>query len=303
MSKRYSIRKLKKTKFSLILSGGSSLGLAHIGAIKFLEKNNLEPSEIIGTSMGSIIGALYALGENTKNIQKKIQNTKTQDLFEVKYFQGRVDYDNAKHLLKNLFKDTKIQDTKIPLKIIATKLKNGEERVFTKEDNLKIYDAVLASIAIPGILNVKKINNEAYIDGCVASNLPIEVAQKSNIKIAINVINDKEKNYHYKNPKNSLLKNIKTKFEILNRALDYYRINQTKIKTTKIKKLILIEPNLKRFNSFNLANKKKIIQAGYEETKKQLKTTNNKQQSPLKKIISFPLINARRIIKKLQAQN
>ncbi len=282
------------------------MGLAHIGIIKFLEKHTLQPSEIIGTSMGSIIGALYALGETSKSIQEKINNIKINNLFEIKYLQGRVDYENAKKLLKKLLKNAKIQDTKIPLKIIATKLKNGEEKIFSANDNIKIYDAVLASIAMPGILNVKKIKNETYIDGCVTSNLPIETAKKNNIKLAINVINQKEKNYYYKNPKTSLLKNIKTKFEILNRSIKYYIIRQTKNKTIKAKKLILIEPNLKRFNSFNLSNKKKIIQAGYIEIKKYFKNTKithrKKYTTPFKKIIAIPIIKAKRMIEKLQKQ-
>lgn len=303
----YKLSKLKTNNFSLVLSGGSSLGLAHIGAIKFLEKNYLSPSEIIGTSMGSIIGSLYALGENSKSIQEKIKNLKTQDLFEIKYLQGRIEYKKAKALLKTIFQDKKISDAKIPLKIIATKLKNGEEKIFTKNDNIKIYDAILASTAIPGILNVQKIKNEIYIDGCVSSNLPLEAAKKNNIKLAINVINNKGKNYEYKNPKNNFLKNIITKFEILRRSSRYYIINQTQTKINTAKKLILIEPNLKRFDPFKLTNHKKIIRAGYLETKKYFDNADKKREkkhkkkkTTLEKIINFPIKSTKKIIRNIQ---
>jgi len=306
--KTYSITSLQKNKFSLVLSGGSSLGLAHIGTIKFLEQNYLKPSEIVGTSMGSVIGALYALGETSESIEQKFKGLKTKNLFEIKYLQARVEYQKAKSLLRDLFKDTKIQDTKIPLKIIATKLKNGEEKIFTKKDNIKIYHAILASIAIPGILNAQKIKNEMYIDGSVVSNLPIEAAKEENIKLAINVINKKLKNYRYKNPQGSLIKNIITKFEILKRVSRYYIINQNRTKIIKTDKLILIEPDLKQFNSFKIVNHKKIIKAGYLETKKYFDKSNkmskrkhkNKAIASLKKMISFPLKSTKKIIKNIK---
>jgi len=305
--KTYKIGTLKKTNFSLVLSGGSSFGLAHIGTIKFLERHNLKPSEIIGTSMGSIIGALYALGETHKTIEAKLETLKAKDLFKIKYLQGKIEYKNAKKFLKEIFQNKKIRNTKIPLKIIATKLKNGEEKIFAKNDNIKIYDAILASIAIPGILHTKKIKNEVYIDGGVSSNLPIEAAKKNNIKLAINVINKKENNYHYHNPENSLIKNIISKFEILRRSSRYYIIEQTKAKTTQAKKLILIEPNLKRFNAFKLTNHKKIIQAGYLETKKYFdkaertqKKSHKRSQTKLEKMMNLPIESARKIIKNMQ---
>jgi len=174
--KFFSIKDLQKNDFSLVLSGGSSLGLAHIGIIEFLEENNLHPSEIIGTSMGSIIGALYAIGNTSETIKEKIKGLKTQDLFEIKYFQGRIEYKKGKALLKEMFHNKKIAEAKIPLKIIATNIKNGDKKIFSAKDNLTIYDAILASTAIPGVLTAKRIKREIFIDGGVSSNLPIEVA-------------------------------------------------------------------------------------------------------------------------------
>ena len=270
--KFYKIRSLQKNPFSLILSGGSSLGLAHIGIIRFLEEENIRPSEIIGTSMGSVIGALYAIGETSHTIKQKIQGLKTQDLFEIKYLQGRIEYKRAKIFLKKIFQNKKMHETKIPLKIIATKIKNGEKKVFSKNDNIKIYDAILASIAIPGVLTAKRVKKEFYIDGCVSSNLATEEAEKTNIKIAVNVINKKIKNYHYHNPKKGFLSNLITKFTVLKNVSRYYIENQTETKVKTTSKLILIEPNLKKFNSYKLINYKKIANAGYLEIKKYSKT-------------------------------
>jgi len=303
--KLFTIKDLKKKSFSLILSGGSSLGLTHIGIIEFLEENNLKPSEIIGTSMGSVIGALYAIGNTSDTIKEKLEGLKTQDLFEIKYLQGRIEYKKAKNLLKEMFHNKKIADTKIPLKIIATNIKDGEKKIFSAKENLLIYDTVLASIAIPGILTAKKIKQETFIDGCVSSNLPVEVAKKENIKLAINAINQKTKNYQYRNPKKGFFNNLVTKFTILRNVSRYYIEDQTETKIPTISKLILIEPNLKRFNPYKIINYKEIAKAGYMEIKKYFddaaKTVRKKQKkkttTPLEKIITFPITEAKKILK------
>jgi NTE family protein len=307
--KLFRIKNLQKKDFSLILSGGSSLGLAHIGIIKFLEEQKLQPSEIIGTSMGSVVGALYAIGNTSETISEKLKGLKVRDLFEIKYFQGRIEYKKAKDMLKEIFRNKKISEAKIPLKIIATNLKNGEKKIFTKNDNILICDAILASIAIPGVLTAKRIKGEIYIDGCVSSNLPIEVAGKNNIKLAINVLNRKVKNYHYHNPKKGLISNLKTKFAILKNVSRYYLENQTEAKLNTVKKLILIEPDLKGFNSYKLINYKKIIEAGYLEIKKYFdkaertpkkKEEKKKERTSLKRLITFPITETKRIFKDIQ---
>ncbi len=306
--KLFKIQNLQTQNFSLVLSGGSALGLAHIGTIRFLEENNLQPSEIIGTSIGSVIGALYAIGDTSHTIKEKLEGLKVSDLFEVKYFQGRIEYKKVKILLKKTFQNKKMSDTRIPLKIITTNIKNGKKRIFTEKDNIKIYDAILASIAIPGVLTAKRIRRDFFIDGCVSSNLPIEVANPKNIKLAVDVINKKTKNYHYHNPKKGFLNNLITKFTVLKNVSRYYIKNQTETKIPTISKLILIEPNLKRFNSYRLTNYKKIAKTGYVETKKYFdnakKTTKRKRKkktkTPLEKLIEFPITETKKIIKDIK---
>ncbi len=293
--KLFHIKNLQKKDFSLILSGGSSLGLAHIGIIKFLEEQNLRPSEIIGTSIGSVIGALYAIGNTSETIKEKLEGIKTHDLFEIKYFQGRIEYKKAKAMLKEMFHNKKISEAKIPLKIIATNIKNGNKKIFTSKDDILIYDAILASISIPGVLTAKRIKHEVFIDGCVSSNLPVEVAKEKNIKLAINVLNRKVDNYHYHNPKKGLLSNLITKFTVLKNVSRYYLEDQTETKIPTTSKLILIEPNLKKFNSYKIINYKKIAHAGYLEIKKyfdqakkeKLKKKKRKRKTILKEIIEL----------------
>ena len=71
------VQELQKGKFSLVLSGGGALGIAHLGVIEDLEANNLLSSEIIGTSMGGIIGACVAVGLSSKGILKLLKEFST----------------------------------------------------------------------------------------------------------------------------------------------------------------------------------------------------------------------------------
>jgi len=123
------------------------------------------------------------------------------------------------------------------------------------------------------------------------------------------VINKKHKAYRYKDPQNSLIKNIITKFETIRTASRYQTIRQTEIKTSQIKKTILIEPNLKMFGSFEIVNYKKIIRSGYNETKKYFdkaekqKARHKRRETPLEKIINFPIKGTREIIKNIKKLN
>ncbi len=263
------IKRLKKHSFSLILSGGAAQGVAHIGVLKFLEENNLQPDEIIGTSIGALIGAFYAIGKSSEEMIKLLKRIEKIDLFKLKYIHGKLEYMKLHLFLKDIFKKRKIKDTKIDLKIMTTNMKTGRARLFTKEDNVLLYDVVMASISIPGIFGLKKIKNKYYMDGGVSSNLPIEFVKEGNIKIASNVINH-TMHVKYKKEK-GLFSQLTSRFSILSNTIYYLIENQTNAKTPYIKNLVLIEPNLQGQKRYKLGNFEKSIDKGYEETKKIIK--------------------------------
>ncbi len=267
MGKKYKITDLKKNDFSLILSGGSSYGISHIGVLKFLEKNELKPKEIIGTSMGSIIGALFALGKDAREIKKLLKKINNMGILEIHYLPIQKDYEKLHDFLKEIFGQRKISDCQINLKIIATKLATGEGKIFTKKDEIYLCDAVMASISIPGIFPAKIINKEKYIDGGVFSNLGIEFAKKKNIKLASNAINQTKK-YIEIESKRKFLGLIKKRVNVLKYSIHYLLENQTKAKIPFIKKLILIEPNLNGFKKYLFDGYEKMIDIGYTETRR-----------------------------------
>ncbi|MGY4884110.1 MAG: patatin-like phospholipase family protein [Nanobdellota archaeon] len=261
-----SIKELKENKFSLVLSGGVALGFAHVGVIKFLEENNLIPDEVLGTSMGALVGALYAIGKNSSEIDELLKNAEKSKLFKTKIGKGKIEYTVLNKFLKEIFGDLKLKDAKLDLKITATEVNSGNGKVFSKEDDVLILDVVRASISLPGVFSFKKINDIYYMDGGVFSNLPVEHAKKKNIILASNVVNNNVK-LDYK-CENKLFSRLKSNWIVYNHLLTYLMKNQTYSKIQYIDNLFLIEPDLSKQNRYSLKDYSKSIDIGYNTIKK-----------------------------------
>jgi NTE family protein len=263
---KISIKELRENKFSLVLSGGVALGIAHIGVIKFLEENNLLPDEIIGTSMGALIGALYSIGKTSKEIEGLLKQTEKMRLFSPKLSRGYLDFPILNKFLKSLFDDLKIKDSKIDFKATATEVSSGNGKIFSKNDDMLILDAVRASISLPGVFSFKKIGDKYYMDGGVFSNLPVEFAKKENIKLASNVVNNNTKLNYQSGDK--FFKRLKSDFMVYNQLTNYLMKNQTYSKIWYIDKLFMIEPDLSKQRMYSLKDSLTSVNIGYDAAKK-----------------------------------
>jgi NTE family protein len=251
-------KKIDYNNFTLVLSGGGALGLAHLGVIEDLEKEDIFPKEIVGTSMGAIIGACLAIRYKERDIFDLFKEFAHVSEWVQFSFSGNSIITNKKinKIFSNVFGDKKIKDTHIPLKIIATDIRTGDIKVFTQEDDVLLKDAVMASMAIPGIFEEQTIGNNTYVDGFLCENLGINQASLDNI-LAIDVLG--VNSFLDELPDNFLkTNNVLGMFEKSMRLLIY---NQTKtnIKNSK-KKIYLIEPMTNSFKTFQF-NKYKEIKA------------------------------------------
>lgn len=249
-------------KYSLVLSGGGALGIAHLGVIDDFEKQDFnKPSEIIGTSMGGIIAACLAIGMTSKQIYKLIKEFSNISKWIQLSFDGNaiVKTKNIEKIFYKIFQDKKIKDTLIPLKIVTTKLSNGKVKVFSKKDDVKIVDALLATMAIPGIFQEKNIGNEIYVDGFLCDNLGLRFAKYKRV-LAIDVLG--ETAYDKTLPNNWLKTN--NVIEMLEKSMKLLIINQTdkNKKLSSKKKLIIIEPNTKEFKTFQFHKYEKLFELG-----------------------------------------
>ena len=249
-----------KQPFSLVLSGGGALGLAHLGVLHDLEQLALRPDEIIGTSMGGIVGACLAVEMSEKEISQEV--ARFSSLFNwLKFsFSGNSVVNNQKiaAIFEEIFQDKKMADTKIPLKIIATDLLNGNKKVFTAEDDVTIKDALLCTMAIPGIFQEHTVDGVIYGDGFLCENLGVNEATLENI-LAVDVLG--ENSFAKEMPDNFFkTKNVLEMFEKSMRLLIH---NQTRTHLQNCNKnVILIEPCTKEYKTYHFHRTKEIRACG-----------------------------------------
>ena len=178
-----------KQKVSLVLSGGGARGIAHIGVIEELEKEGFDIFSVSGTSMGALIGGVYALGqmEAYKNWLYTLDKRKVFSLVDFTLSsQGLIKGDKVFNKMKEFISDANIEELDMYYAAVAADIINKKEVVFTTGS---IYDAIRASIAIPTVLTPIKTENGLLVDGGVVNNIPISHAKRipNDILIVVNV--------------------------------------------------------------------------------------------------------------------
>ena len=178
-----------KKDITLVLSGGGARGIAHIGVIEELLKLNVNIASISGTSMGALIGGIYAVGklEEFKQWMLKVNRTKIFKLIDFSFStQGLVKGERIFNEIKPFITDANIEDLPIKYTATAFDIVNGREVVFDKGS---LFNAIRASISIPTIFTPLTIGDSVFIDGGVVNNIPINTAKRvqNDIVIAVNV--------------------------------------------------------------------------------------------------------------------
>jgi NTE family protein len=211
----------ERPRIGLVLSGGGARGTAHIGVIEVLEELRIPIDVVTGTSMGSIIGGLYALGRSPDDMTTAIQNIDWVDVFRDdasrEHFSFRRKQDDFNFLtsLRLGFKDGsffipagliqgqkldfwlraltltergsgRFEDVRLPFKAVATDAETGEAVILESGD---IAIALRASMSIPGAFTPVDLAGKRLVDGGTANNLPVDVAQAmgADVIIAIDI--------------------------------------------------------------------------------------------------------------------
>lgn len=180
----------KNTKVGLALGSGGAKGVAHIAVLEYCGKKEIPISMIAGSSIGAVIGSLYAYGA-LPEFTSFLKSVKSNDLFA--YFDpvfpktGLIQGKRAMDLLSKFIpKSVDLEDLKLPVAIVATDFYSGRPVVFRKGN---VLDAIRASISIPGIFVPVKYMDTVLIDGGVSNPLPIDVVKQmgAGITIAVNL--------------------------------------------------------------------------------------------------------------------
>lgn len=273
----------EKMKIGLVLSGGGAKGLAHIGALKIIEESGLQIDYIGGTSMGAVVGSLYASGYTaaqldsifrTTNFRKLIQddlprNVKNHyekmgdqryavtlpfDDFKLKFPSGLSKGQNLYNLLSQLmYPVNEVSDFSklpIPFLCIGTDIETGERLVLEKGS---LPQSVAASAAIPSVFMPVIIDDKLVSDGGVTDNYPVEELRSRGMDYIIGV-----------DVQDSLVgkENLRTVIEIMTQVSNFRTIREMKEKRGKTD--LYIDPDIREFSILSFDKGDKIVQSGEE---------------------------------------
>jgi NTE family protein len=202
----------RQLKLGLALGAGAARGLVHIGILKVLHRNKIYPDLIAGTSMGAVMGSLYAAGHTPLEIERIAKGADLKTIIDFTIpksgiLQGRL---IEKYLRGNLDSKT-FKELDIPLRVVSYNFTKKEKAVFCEGD---VARAVRASISIPGIFNPTQIGKCNYIDGVLADPTPFDVVRDmgADIIIAVDLYSKQKVGRSVKVQSHTLYDDIKKKF-------------------------------------------------------------------------------------------
>ncbi|WKK78794.2 patatin-like phospholipase family protein [Marivirga arenosa] len=283
-----------KQKVALVLGSGGARGVAHIGVIEALEENGFEISAIAGSSMGAVIGGLYAAGK-MQEYKDWVTHFDKIDVFKLLDFtlswQGIVRGEKVFKEMRRLLGEFKIEDFEIPFTAVASNIRTQKE-VLYNEGNL--MDALRASCAIPTVLTPVYHNNEEIVDGGVLNPIPLNRVERvdGDILIAVDVnaaipfekkiavtaeeVEQDEKNKQFLDdftariksffPNNNGKANNTPKkfgyFDILNRSIDLMQEKMTNLQMDIIKPDMLVQVSRNSCGTFEFYKSNELVELG-----------------------------------------
>ncbi|WP_434707959.1 patatin-like phospholipase family protein [Pseudomonas sp. R1-1] len=281
-----------RPKIGLVLSGGAARGLAHIGVLKALEEQGIKIDAIAGTSMGAVVGGLYASGYKVDELEKLALSIDWQAALsdappreDVPFRRKQDDRDflvkqklsfrddgslglplgviqgqNLALLLESLLAHT--SDTRdfdklpIPFRAVATDIANGEKVVFRKGH---LPQVIRASMSIPAVFAPVELDGRLLVDGGMTDNIPLDVARQMGVDVAIVVdIGTPLRNR----------KQLTTVVDVLNQSITLMTRSNSEEQLAALKSTdVLIQPALAAYGVTDFGKTQEMIDAGYRATR------------------------------------
>ncbi len=249
---------LPKPRVALVLGGGAARGFAHVGVIRALEKEKIQVDMVVGTSVGSLIGALYASSQNSFELEWTAFTLERDDLFDYGLMgavtgMGVVKGDKLERFVRAKVPQANIENLKLPFAAVATDLNRGQRVVL---DHGPVARAVHASSAIPGVFEPVEYQGKLLVDGGVMENIPISVAREKGADIVIAVdISENVTNFNISNI-------VDVTLQAVNIMFDQNVKNQVKNAD------VVISPAVGDVAMLDFTQKKRCMQAGVDATEK-----------------------------------
>jgi NTE family protein len=241
-----------RPKIALVLGGGAARGFAHIGVIRVLEQEKIPVDLVVGTSVGSLIGSLYAQHGNSFELEWTAFTLTKDDLLDYAILgatMGPVKGDRLEEFVKKNTKTANIEHFKIPFAAVAADLNRGSRVVL---DQGPVARAVRASCAIPGVFQPVEHQGRLLVDGGTVDNLPVSVARQKGADIVIAVdISQNVTNFNITNLVDVTLQAVNIMFA-------------ENVGHGRREANVLITPAVGNVSMMDFSQKKQMVQAGIE---------------------------------------
>jgi NTE family protein len=277
---------------SLALGGGGVRGVAHIGVLRALENHGFKIRAIAGTSAGGLVGAVYAAGFSTETIEQTVN-----ELDKNRSFSRKSD-DNPSLLgmsgitnkLSELLADITFDELEIPFAATAVSLHSGKEIILRKG---KVMNAVLATIAIPGVFPSQEIGGRVLMDGGVLDPVPVQLARwmRPDLPVIAVILHKKPDGFSEEDmnfpvpipgPSSIVERLIKLRpvqaFKIFTRSMEVTGKHLTELAMELYRPEVIIAPRVGHIGILQNINSDELIQAGIdatEETMSKIKAEAN----------------------------
>ena len=275
----------------LALSGGGARGFAHIGVLKAFEEAGFEPDLIVGSSMGSVIGGLYAAGYSTRELESIARSADWSELFldrpqRRNLFLGQKET-VSRHIFSMRFRGwvpevpmalskgqqlsellfdyvyhapysawPSFNDLKIPFRAVATDITYGEPVIFSSGD---LAEAMRASISLPLVFSPYQMDGRQLVDGGVIENIPVEITRQQGADIIIAI--DLSTGITPEEP-------VNLPWELTDRVTTI--MQKQRVEASREMADVVITPDIGSHSSTDFANIDSLIQAGYVAGKEKI---------------------------------
>lgn len=253
-------RPIRNTNLGLCLSGGGALGFAHIGAIQSLEDHGIFPTHIVGSSMGAIVGALYAAGFSGSEMLQLIKDDKLYKVTKLMTFRpvfqksGLSSHSILRSLIHELIPHNSFEQLSKNLSVCVSNLNKANWEIIDSGNELDKWLA--ASASIPGVFETVTVDDNFYVDGGLLNNMPAQALRGCcQTIIGVDVIPQKAPS-HLNKPINTLVSSV--------RALQH----QNSLEGRNICQFVIEPQAIVEFHEFSFDAYQAIYQHGYSSTTK-----------------------------------
>jgi len=271
-------------EISLALGGGGIRGVAHIGVLRALESHGFKIRAIAGTSAGGLVGAVYAAGFSTEKIEETVNELDRNRSFSrhLNEQPSLLGLSSIAKKLSELLADRIFDDLVIPFAATAVSLHSGKEIILRKG---KVIDAVLATIAVPGVFPSKVMGGKVLIDGGILDPVPVQVARwmRPDLPVVAVMLHKPPEGWSGEEtplplpiPGPSLIVERLVKLRpvqaltIFTRSIEVCTNQLTELSLKVYKPEVLISPPVGHFGLLQNINTDEMIQAGIDATEETL---------------------------------